>query len=267
MFRKNQFIFVIPFLLLSLAGCVKKDTVVMINQTAVNGGESRSVNQDGAKKAESNEPAAVSDAPAAVAVTILAKLDLGAPFVSQAPLRDWSMPYQEACEEASMLSAAKHFNRTAVDRQTINDELLALIKWEAENGYGVDLDAAETVEVLQSYFGLTAKLETDVSVDRIKYELANGRLLIVPTAGRMLGNPYFSGEGPIYHMLVIRGYDEKNFITNDVGTNTKGEKFRYTYRTLLDSIHDWNHDLAADGLTEEEMRGGRKVMIVVGNNQ
>ena len=196
-------------------------------------------------------------------VEVPTKLDLAVPFVSQAPLRNWAMPYQEACEEASMLSVAKYFKGGDIDNLSINTELLKLINWEEENGYKIDVDAAETVQILQNYFGLKSQLTEIVTVDIIKYELAQGHLIIIPTAGRMLKNPYFTGAGPIYHMLVIRGYDSNDFITNDVGTNTKGEKFKYKYQTIIDSIHDWNHSLAEEGMTDEEMAMGRKVMIVV----
>ena len=40
-------------------------------------------------------------------------------------------------------------------------------------------------------------------------------------------------------MLVIKGYDEQNFITHDVGTK-KGENFKYRYDVLIDNIHDFN---------------------------
>jgi hypothetical protein len=38
-------------------------------------------------------------------------------------------------------------------------------------------------------------------------------------------------------MLVIRGYDEKYFYTNDVGTRL-GENFPYAYAVIMDALHD-----------------------------
>lgn len=40
-------------------------------------------------------------------------------------------------------------------------------------------------------------------------------------------------------MMVIRGYDETYFYTNDVGTR-RGENFRYTHETIMDAMHDLN---------------------------
>jgi hypothetical protein len=63
---------------------------------------------------------------------------------------------------------------------------------------------------------------------------------------------------------VIRGYDETEgeFITNDPGTRM-GNGYRYKYEKLIAAVHDWNHELAAGGMTNEEMDQGRKVVIVV----
>ena len=87
-------------------------------------------------------------------------------------------------------------------------------------------------------------------------------MIIIPAAGRLLGNPYFQTPGPIYHMLVIRGYNATEFITNDPGTK-RGDGFKYKYQTLINAIHDWDHQRAEGGMTDEEMAQGNKVMIVV----
>ncbi len=89
----------------------------------------------------------------------------------------------------------------------------------------------------------------------MKNELAKGYPIIVPMAGRDLGNPYFSGEGPWYHALVIIGYDKTSFITNDPGTR-RGEHYRYKYDVLMNAIHDWTG-------VKENIRDGRKVALVV----
>ncbi len=188
--------------------------------------------------------------------------DLKVPFASQAPLLNWDADHKEACEEASMILAAKYFKEEPLSNVVMEEEIQKLIQWENDNGYKVDVNAEETAEILKNYFGLRARLVSEVTADRIKYEISRGRLIIAPAAGRLLGNPYYQTPGPIYHMLLIRGYDEKNFITNDVGTK-RGEAFKYKYNTLINSIHDWNHALADGGMTDQEMVTGRKVIIVI----
>ena len=191
-----------------------------------------------------------------------ATFDLQVPFTSQAPYTVWDDLHQEACEEASMIMADAYFNDRALTTHTAEQAILTLVKWETDQGYHVDVTANEAVQILTDYFSLNAAVVTEVTVDRIKAELNAGKLIIIPAAGRELGNPNFQRPGPIYHMLVIRGYDGTRFITNDPGTR-KGERFFYAYDTLLSAIHDWDHDRAVGGMTDEEIAQGRKVMIVV----
>lgn len=185
------------------------------------------------------------------------KVQLDVVFASQAPFQNWSMPYQEACEEASVIMAAYYFKKKPLERQKLNQEIIDLVAWEvSEFGYYEDTTAEETARIARDYFGLDAQVTDDVSAERIERELAAGHLLIPPFAGRILPNPYFKQPGPLYHMLVITGYDraKRQFITNDPGTNTKGEDFRYSYDALLNAVHDWNGG---------NVLQGKKVMIIV----
>ena len=193
-------------------------------------------------------------------------LDYSVAFVPQAPYQVWDELHKEACEEAAMITVVKYFMQEEVNAHTAEQAILNLVNWEKENGYLIDLTAVETAEILKKHFNLDVELKTGITIENIKQELKAGRLIIVPAAGRRLDNPNFKTPGPIYHMLVIRGYDDKTgeFITNDPGTR-KGEGYRYKYQKLIDAIHDWDHDLAEGGMTDEEMEQGRKVMIVVSN--
>lgn len=191
-------------------------------------------------------------------------LDYPVAFASQAPFANWDALHEEACEEAAMIMAVKYFKKEPLSPHLMEQGILSLVKWEEENGYQVDVNADEATFILKNYFEVSAKTTTDLSVENIKKQLLAGQLIIVPAAGRQLGNPNFTGAGPIYHMLVIRGYDENNgqFITNDPGTR-KGEGYRYKYQKLLEAVHDWDHQLAEGGMTDGEMEQGKKVMIIV----
>jgi hypothetical protein len=193
-----------------------------------------------------------------------AKFDIQVSFASQAPLGDWNMPYQEACEEASMIMVARYFKNENLNNNIMAEEILKLVKWEEDNGYPIDLTAAQVVEVLDKYFGLKASLDKMVAETEIKEKLVAGNLIIVPLAGRDIGNPYFSQPGPLYHMLVIRGYNQTEFITNDPGTR-RGEAYRYKYGDLLWAVHDWVGGVRVyqDPRPEPDIRTGARVMVVV----
>lgn len=182
---------------------------------------------------------------------------LPVPFLSQAPLLQWDPLHQEACEEASLLMAKAFIDgtRTALDPEEGETALLRLVAWEEEHGYGEDVTIPELHRIAQEYFGLSSTVEEYPTIQRLKEILAEGHPIIVPAAGRTLGNPYFSGAGPWYHMLIIRGYDRNEFIVNDPGTR-RGEAYHYDYETLLSAIHDWT------GVREEIERGIPRILII-----
>lgn len=170
--------------------------------------------------------------------TIPAQVDLAVPFASQAPLGDWDLPYQEACEESSVIQAAKYFSGKKLNNEIMDQEIKDLVVWEEKNlGFYTDTSVAEMARIAIEYFTLNAEVSTEVTIENIKKQLALGNLVLVPTYGRALGNPYFRGEGPIYHFIVVRGYGNGQFIVNDVGTR-RGESYQYNYNILLGAIHD-----------------------------
>lgn len=209
-----------------------------------------------AEPAENNTSSVTQLIPAAKTLSVA--------FASQAPLANWDALHEETCEEAAMIMAVKYFTQSALSAQIMEDELQALVQWEADHDYGQDLTAAETAKILADKFGVSAQAVTEVTAERIKYEISQGHLVLVPTAGRMLDNPNFKTPGPIYHMLVIKGYDGKRFITNDPGTR-KGNGFTYLYDNVLSAVHNWTPELVgADGkMSDANMIRGEKVMIIV----
>ena len=203
--------------------------------------------------------------PRPVESPVRSPVNLPVPFGSQAPYAVWDDLHNEACEEAAMLMANAYRKGEKLTPHLMEQGILNLVKWQTEHGYSVDVTATETAKILQEYFGLTARLVPAPTAANIRAELDFGRAVIVPAAGRKLGNPNFRRPGPIYHMLVIRGYDaiHDEFITNDPGTR-KGEGYRYTTNVLMAAIHDWPKPgkTKAD-VTDAEMEAGQAVAIVV----
>jgi hypothetical protein len=185
-----------------------------------------------------------------------AKVNLDVPFTSQAPFGVWDEAHNEGCEEASALMVARFWLKQPISGPAEADrEILAIEKWETEHlGFWEDTSAADTVKFIEGYWPqLTAEVKPLNSADDLKAEIGRGSPVIVPTNGRLLGNPNYRAPGPRYHMLVVKGYDGRGFITNDSGTR-KGAEYRYSGATILRAAHDWQgHDVA----------DGPKVMIVV----
>src|SRR3989344_258791 len=111
--------------------------------------------------------------------------------------------------------------------------ILELVAWETEHGYPIDVSITELARIAQEKYGWRALVLESLTESMIREQLNLGRPVIVPAAGRELGNPYFRQPGPLYHMLVIKGYTaDGEFITNEPGTK-RGADYIYDPVALL----------------------------------
>ncbi len=186
---------------------------------------------------------------------IAKEINLKVPFYAQAPFGDWSLPWQEACEEASVLLVADAYLEKNWTREEFRDQILKLVDWEREVfGRDEDTNVAQTAQMLKANFGLDSIIHEDPSLDEVKTILSKGHLIIMPLAGKMLGNPYYSNGGPVYHMIVVKGYKQGDrMITHDVGTKN-GENYVYAWHTLNAALHDYNRPIE---------QGARKLIEVL----
>jgi len=169
---------------------------------------------------------------------------LGVPFTSQAPFGNWSDPrQQDGCEEAATLMAVYWAKNLPLNPTIAENEILSIANYERQqyNNYH-DTSAPDTVKrIFNGYFNFNRVQVLNItSPDDIIAQLKNGKLVIVPTNGQLLGNPYYTQPGPLEHNLVIKGYDFSagEFITNDAGTR-RGDGYRYKKDTLWQAIRDY----------------------------
>ncbi|MDD5251562.1 MAG: C39 family peptidase [Patescibacteria group bacterium] len=204
-------------------------------------------------------PSAATQTPPAanqIAPTLPKEINIKVPMVYQAPFSVWDALHEDACEEAAFLML-KWFRdgRTSVTRDEMETGIQQLVAYENGIDYGLSIDADQAVTVMKNDLGLTTARILPVSnIEDVKRELAAGRPVILPAAGKELHNPNFRNGGPLYHMLVAKGYTANGkIITNDPGTRL-GKDYLYADNVLFDAIHDWNGG---------DVANGRKVMIVV----
>lgn len=175
------------------------------------------------------------------------RIVLDVPFYSQAPYGVWDSLHKETCEEAALFMVRDYFSKT---KKSLEDQDKALIDYvgkQTADGYGNDITIQQVADTAETYYDFSNyKIISNPTIKDIKKEIAAGRPVIVPAAGRVLNNPNFTSPGPIYHMLVIKGYDRAGFITNDPGTRN-GNSFHYEYQNLFTAIHDWNPINIFDG--------------------
>lgn len=188
-----------------------------------------------------------------------AQVNLAIPFTAQAPHANWSPPYKEFCEEASVLMVMQYLRGQGIASPAFADQEMQKIKnfEEKRFGYYEDTNAEETAIILKEYYKYpNVKLVVNPTATNIKQALAAGKPVIMPAAGRQLGNPYYRPPGPLYHMIVIKGYTAKGqFIVNDPGTR-HGADYLYSEAVLMNALHDWRTDAQIDQ--------GRRVILIVG---
>lgn len=186
------------------------------------------------------------------------EVNLKVPFVLQAPFAVWDALHDEACEEASVIMVDAFLKKKkSFTKQEMEDAIQKVVAWQKQKfGFFEDTTVEETAVILKEYLGVAnTQAVYDITIDDIKKELAAGRPVIVPAAGKLLFNPNFRGGGPDYHMLVIKGYTKNGyFITNDPGTK-RGADYIYKIDLLYKAIHDW--------VPGGNVLDGRKAMIVV----
>lgn len=257
----KKYLFIIFFALI-FAGCQKtislnidNDLAKFLNKPAILGIKNIPDSDQGSQSSQQNNPAP-------------AQVNLKVPFFPQAPLGNWDDLHNDACEETSILQVVLYLDGRNVNKNEANNDIIQAVNWQIANyGGHYELPAEKVKEFTQAYYKKTVSVTYDISIDSIKAELAKGNPVIVPLAGRMLNNPNFRSPGPVYHMLVIRGYDDATgeFITNDVGTK-RGENYRYKYQTLFAAIHDmpqWQMNRSLLDANPDFILSGRKAMVTI----
>lgn len=187
------------------------------------------------------------------------KVLIQVPFTTQAPFANWDALHEEACEEASLIMLKYYLDKKPLTPEIAENEIQRMVDFEIRN-YGdyKDSTASEIVKLAEDFYKITKlKVIYDFPKEDLKKYLAQGKPVIVPAAGRLLGNPNFTAPGPLYHSLVLIGYNGNTIITNDPGTRN-GQDYRYDIDVLYNAIHDF------PGKPEDIIQG-RKAMIVLEN--
>lgn len=187
--------------------------------------------------------------------SIVVAKNIPLPFTPQAPDNKWIQPWQDLCEEASVLMVDQYYRKGTLSKPRAKQLLLHIFELKNKH-YGKSLDESteKITNLINHFLAWEATVVENPTLDQIKEQLDLDQPVIVPVSGKDLGNPHFRNGGPRYHVLVISGYDDKKqeFITAEPGTHV-GLDFRYAYDTILNA----NHDLILIG----NIRDGAKRMI------
>ncbi|OGL66762.1 hypothetical protein A2856_03285 [Candidatus Uhrbacteria bacterium RIFCSPHIGHO2_01_FULL_63_20] len=210
-------------------------------------------------RAEDGPPSSLG--PVSPADELPSAFNLAVPFTPQAPFANWDEVHEETCEEASVYMVERFYGGQPsglIDARDAEKALLSLVETQRRLfGFFEDTTARQTGLFAKEAYGVSSTVIEDPSAEDLKRLILSGRPVLVPAAGRELHNPFFTGEGPLYHMIVLRGWTEEGFIVNDPGTR-RGEGYVYGEATIMEAMDDW--DPATAGLS-----GAKRVLVIEPN--
>ncbi len=190
------------------------------------------------------------------------------PFVSQAPTGAWDAYHNETCEEAAALTAIYYKDGIQVDNAKIEEDLIKLTDWQDSNwGGNFELSVYDLQKLIKSFYNRDSQVINNPTLEDIKKQLVDNNPVIIPASGRTLNNPNYTGLGPVYHMLVLIGYDDSQnaFITEDIGI-TKGENYTFPYDVIMNSIHDmpkWQENKDSINADPDMIFSGAKNILII----
>lgn len=198
-----------------------------------------------------------------IATPAFAAVDLGVPFSPQAPEGNWNEPWQNACEETSIMMIDEYYKSRTGTINTIGAKNRILEIFRIKNnffGQSLDENAEEIAMMINAFFPWEATTVENPTLEQLKQELDNKRPVIIPAYGTALQNPHFRTPLLDYHVIVLSGYDDQTqeFITEDPGTQY-GLDLRYPYARIMNAMHDFLPG-------KNNTKNGKKIVIFTSPN-
>jgi len=183
-------------------------------------------------------------------------------FIPQSPEKNWDQPWQDACEEAGILTLHYYYQNTSPDTSQMLKDYQKIFDYQESQGWGHDINTTQMLQTAKDVFSYDGKILEDPTLEELKNYLSKDIPIIVPANGKTLyqENKHFKNGGPYYHNVVILGYDDtlQKFIVHDVGTQF-GAYYRYSYSLLMDSVHD----LPPSKDKKEIQKGAKRVVVLI----
>jgi hypothetical protein len=167
---------------------------------------------------------------------------LQVPFSTQAPNDNWNR--NEDCEETSITMANAFLTGSTEDKlptDAAQNAINNLKAWEQINlGYNANTGVDATTKMAEGAFNLTVTRIPNFTEADLKNALSANHPILLPINAKLLGNTQYKNGGPIYHMIVLRGFKGDTFIVNDPGTDN-GDGNEYPFSVLQKASADWNN--------------------------
>lgn len=167
------------------------------------------------------------------------EVHLAVPYASQAPDGEWSSPWKESCEEASLLMTEHFYDQaSSISTSEAKSRILQLVTWENQHlQKNDDTNAEEIQKIVEANEPFRVSIQRRPTIDDIKRQLDQQHPIIALVDMYTLYGEHEQGDS--YHVIVLSSYDDKQqiFFVQDPGR--EGNK-RVSYETLLGALHDYN---------------------------
>ena len=186
--------------------------------------------------------------PISIHATTTTTVNLPVPYTSEIPNGRWIKPWNNACEEATIIMVEQFYagnTSTKFSRARATKLMSPLFPIERKLfGTDADSDAAQNAKIINDYTSFSAYIIDDPTIEQIQNELSAGRPVISFHYGYDLHNPNIPWRrgGSYYHVMALVGFDEarQEFIVNDPGNDKSGLDYHYKYAIITSSLHDLN---------------------------
>lgn len=175
----------------------------------------------------------------AAQTTLPSTYNLNVPYAGQAPFSNWTV-HEESCEEAATYMYRGYLENIAypngrVPEAEADTAFRAMKAWEVTN-YGTEPDLTMTAlgNFAKSYYGYAPTVKKNITENDIKSALVAGHPVVVPVMTHSLENKMY-GAVSVYHVMLVKGYDETGVFTNDAGVGN-GPNHHYDWNILWQAI-------------------------------
>ncbi len=175
--------------------------------------------------------------------TLPDKKQINVPFSAQAPEGNWAEPWQNACEETSVIMIDSFYKGSTLSKEQAKQEILRVFSLKEDKFESSKDESMERIADLINSTELVwqARVAVNPTLKEMKMELANNQPIIVPVyAPKLKSNPQYGFGDVDYHVFIISGYDDlwQQFIVKDPGSS-RGNNQRYSYEEVMNAIHDF----------------------------
>lgn len=175
-------------------------------------------------------------------------------FYPQAPRANWVQPYEDYCEEATVIIWVNCMNEQTVDLKTFEWELSDIDHYFTTNFWkSHDQNIDQMAQAIAEQYTWITQIVEEPTFDDLKQAVAKWYVIIVPLDGRQLKNPHYRNWGPDYHALLVVGYKWDKVVTHDVGTS-HWAYYEYDKDVFFNAIHD---------LDRKNITNGKKRFLII----